>query len=120
MREEEVDTEGRALVIQITLEFGNLFTEHIWGVSNLFSWGQPYQAAEWIEDMWSYTANNTDTTSICDCGGQLGASSHVHASQHDRVVDLQEICHGGPELLWRRHVEGWIGYVCEGCGTGKS
>lgn len=60
----------------------------------------------------SYTANNTQTTSIRDCGGQLRACSHIHTSQHDRVVDLQEICHGGSELLRRGHDEEWIRCDC--------
>jgi hypothetical protein len=35
LREQEIDTKGGVLVVEIALEFGDLLSKHVWGVSNL-------------------------------------------------------------------------------------
>lgn len=68
---EQINTERRFLVGQEALELSDLLAEHIRGVTN--------------------TTEHTETTSVGDSGGQLGAGSHVHTCQQDGVVDLQKI-----------------------------
>ena len=77
--EEQVDTEGRVLVVKVSLQLCDLFTEHVWRVSD--------------------TADDTETTSICDSGRELWSSSHVHAGKHYRVLDLQQVGKLGAKLL---------------------
>lgn len=77
--QQQVNTEWCLLVDQVSLEFRNLLPEHIWGVSD--------------------TTNNTETASVRDSRSELGASRHVHTSKKDRVVDLEEIRQGRPELF---------------------
>lgn len=80
LRQKQVNTERRVLIVQKALEFGNLVLEHLRGVTN--------------------ATNNTETTSVRDSGSQLGASSHVHSSEQNGVVDLQEIRDRRAELFW--------------------
>jgi hypothetical protein len=76
---EKVDTEGSVLVVQVALELGDLFAEHLGGVTN--------------------TTNHSETTGVGDSGSQLGPRSHVHACQQDGVVDLKQIGDRGTDLL---------------------
>ncbi len=78
--EKEIDTEWSILIVQERLELGDLLAEHVWGVSN--------------------TTEDTETTGIGDGSSELWASGDVHTSQHNWVVDLQEISGGGAELLY--------------------
>lgn len=71
LREKKVNTERCILVLEVALKLGDLFTQHVWGVSD--------------------TSNDTETTCIGDSSSELGAGRHVHASQHDGVVDLEKI-----------------------------
>lgn len=69
--EEQVNTEGSVLVVEEALELGDLLLEHLGGVAD--------------------TADNTETASVGDGSGELGAGSDVHASKNDGVVDLEEL-----------------------------
>ena len=51
-----------------------------------------------------YTSNDSQASGIGDCGSKLGASCNVHASQEDRLLDLQEIGECGLDLLWGSHL----------------
>lgn len=77
--EEQVDTEGSVLIIQVALQLGDLLPEHIRSVTN--------------------TTDNTQTTGVGDRSRQLRASGHVHTSQQNRVVDLQQIGDGSADDL---------------------
>lgn len=76
---QEINTEGGVLVVQVALQFADLFTEHIRGIPN--------------------TTNNTETTRVGDSGSQLRASGDVHTGQQDGVVDLEQVGHRGADLL---------------------
>ena len=71
LRNKKIHTERCVLVVQEALELCDLFSEHVWGVAN--------------------ATNHTDTASIGDSCCELGASSNVHASEHDRVCDLEQV-----------------------------
>ena len=59
MREEEVDAEGRILVLQEALELGDLLTEHVRGVA--------------------YAADDAEAPGVGHRGGKLGPGGDVHA-----------------------------------------
>lgn len=80
LRNQKVDSKWCVLVFQISLKLGYLFTEHIWCVAN--------------------AANDAEPAGVGDSSGQLGARGYVHTSEHDRVVDLEEVGNRGAELLW--------------------
>lgn len=82
LRKQEIDTEWCILVLEVSLELGNLLPKHVGRVAN--------------------SSNDTDTSGIGDGGGELRTSSDVHAGQHDGVVDLQEIGRDRADLLCRR------------------
>lgn len=67
----KIDTKWCVLVVQEALQLCNLFSEHVWGVAN--------------------ATDHTDTASIGDSCCELRASSNVHASEHDRVCDLEQV-----------------------------
>ena len=67
----EIDTEWRVLVVQEALELCNLFSEHVWSISN--------------------ATDHTDAAGVCDSCCKLRASSNVHAGEHDRVCDLEQV-----------------------------
>ena len=77
--DQEIDAEGCVLVYEIALEFCDLLAEHVWRVPN--------------------TTDHTDATGICDGSGELRSRSDVHARQHDRMVDLEEIRRRRAELF---------------------
>ena len=79
LRQQQVDTERRVLVLQEALELRNLLPQHVRGISN--------------------AADDTETAGIGNSGGELGAGGDVHAGQEDRVVDLEQISRGGAKLL---------------------
>jgi hypothetical protein len=79
LREEQIDAKWRALVVQISLELGDLLAEHVWRVAN--------------------ATQHTDTAGIGDSRRELRPSSHVHASKHDGVLDLQQVGELGADLL---------------------
>lgn len=70
--------------MQEALELVNLLAEHLGGVTN--------------------TTDDTKTTGVSDCCSQLGPSSHVHACQHDGVVDLEQIGDGSADFLCKTAV----------------
>jgi len=76
---QQVDTEGRVLVGQEALELGELLLEHIRSVAN--------------------TTDNTQTTCVGYSSRQLGTGGHVHTSQQNWVVDLEQIGDGGTDNL---------------------
>ena len=65
--------------MQVALEFGDLFAEHLGGVAN--------------------ATDHTQTPGVGDSGGELGTRSHVHACQQDGVVDLEQISDWGADLF---------------------
>jgi hypothetical protein len=69
--EQQIDAEWRILVVEVALELGNLLTKHVWCVSD--------------------ATEDTDAAGVCDGGSELGTSSHVHAREHDGVLDLQQV-----------------------------
>lgn len=79
LREEQVDTEGSVLVVQVALELGDLLAQHVGSVTN--------------------TANDTETAGVGDGSGQLGASGDVHASKKHRVLDAEQVGDGSSDLL---------------------
>jgi len=81
---QKVNTKRCVLVMQEALKFVNLLAEHLGGVAN--------------------TTNDTETTGVSDCCGQLGPSSHVHACQQDGVVDLEQIGEGSTDFLCKTAV----------------
>lgn len=82
--EEEVDTEGGILILQVALQLSDLFAEHIRSITN--------------------TTDDTQTTGIGDRSSQLRASGHVHTSQQNGVVDLKQIGDGSTDDLWGRNI----------------
>jgi hypothetical protein len=84
LRKQKVNTKGRAFIIEVSLQFSDLLLEHLWRVPN--------------------TANDTKTASICNCGGQFGARSDVHAGEKNWVVDLEEIGDWRPDLFYSPRV----------------
>ena len=80
LRKQKINTEGRVLVLQVTLELGDLFSQHVRCVAN--------------------TTNDTETTSVGNGSSELGSSSHVHASKHDGVLDLEQISKLRADLLY--------------------
>jgi hypothetical protein len=79
LRKQEINSEWCILVLQVTLEFCDLLAQHVWCIAN--------------------SANDAQATSVRDGSGKFGACSDVHTSQHDWVVDLQEISRCGSDLL---------------------
>jgi len=98
--EQQINTEGGVLIIQVAFEFGDLLPQHIWSISDLYD---PSALIDLFFLRSSYSANNTKTASIRDCGSQSWTSSHVHAGKHDWVLDLQQIGRCCSERLWGRH-----------------
>lgn len=79
LRKQQIDTERRLLVVQVSLELGDLLAQHVWCVSD--------------------TTEDTDSSGVGHGSGELRSSSHIHASKHDGVLDLQQIRKLGAELL---------------------
>lgn len=79
LRKKKVNTKRRALVLQVSLELGDLLAKHVRCVSK--------------------TTNDTETSGICDGGSELGSSSHVHTGKYDGVLDLKQIGELGTDLL---------------------
>jgi hypothetical protein len=71
LRKQQIDTEWRILVVEVALQLSDLLAQHVWCVSD--------------------AAEDTDASGVCDGGGKLGTSSHVHAREHDGVLDLQQV-----------------------------
>lgn len=76
------------LVCEEALELGNLLSKHVWGVSN--------------------TSDDTDSACVGDGCCELRTSSDVHASEHDWVLDLQEIGRDGANLLCKAMLVGLV------------
>jgi hypothetical protein len=68
---QQIDAKGRVLVVEVALELRNLLAKHVWCVSN--------------------ATEDTDAAGVCDGSSELGTSSHVHAREHDGVLDLQQV-----------------------------
>lgn len=77
--QQEVNTERSVLVVKEALQLGDLLLEHVRSVAD--------------------TTDDTQTTGVGDSGGQLGASGHVHTSQQNWVVDLEQISDGSADDL---------------------
>lgn len=71
LRNQKIHTEWCVLVVQEALELCNLFSEHVWGVAN--------------------ATDHTDAAGVGDSCCELRASSDVHAGEHDRVCDLEQV-----------------------------
>lgn len=69
--QQEVDTEGSVLVVQILLELLDVLPEHLGRVSD--------------------TTNDAQTTCIGDCCCESWAGSNVHAGQDNWVLDAKEL-----------------------------
>ena len=80
LRQQKVNTKGSILVLEITLQFGDLLSQHVRRVSN--------------------TSNNAQASGVGDSSGKLRTSGDVHSGKHDRVIDLQEIGRCGSDLLY--------------------
>jgi hypothetical protein len=79
LRNKKIHTERCILVVQEALELCNLFSEHVWGVAN--------------------ATDHTDAAGVGDCCCELRASSNVHAGEHDRVCDLEQVGGHRADLL---------------------
>lgn len=77
---QQINTERSVLVVEVALELGNLLLEHVGGVTD--------------------TANDAETASVGDGGGQLGAGGNVHAGKKHGVLDAEHVGDGGTDLLW--------------------
>lgn len=77
---QEINAERRVLVGQVALELRDLLSEHVRCVTD--------------------ATDDTEAAGVGDSSSELGTSSHVHASQHDGVLDLQQVGELGAELLW--------------------
>ena len=77
--EEEIDAKGGVLVVEVRLELLDLVLEHVGGVVD--------------------AAEDSEAAGVGDSSRQLGAGSHVHASQEDGMLDLEKISDGGADLL---------------------
>jgi hypothetical protein len=77
--EEEIDTEGGVLVVEVGLELADLVAEHVGGVVD--------------------ATEDTHATGVGDGGGQLRASGDVHAGEENGVVDPEELGDLGADLL---------------------
>lgn len=80
--QQQVNTEWCVLVVEEALQLGDLLLQHFWSIAD--------------------TTDDTQTTGVGDRGRQLRASGHVHTSQQDRVVDLEQISNGSADKLWSR------------------
>jgi hypothetical protein len=78
--QKQINTKGCVLVFEEALQFCDLLAKHVWCVS--------------------YSSNDTETSGICDCCCELGASCDVHSSEKNRVVDLEQICRDRAELFY--------------------
>ena len=87
---QKVDAEGCILVFQIGFELRDLFPEHIWGIAD--------------------ATDDTKAASIGNSRRESRACGNVHASEHDGVVDFEEVSDRGPELF----------YMVMGCQTTSS
>jgi hypothetical protein len=86
LREQQINAEWRTLVVQVALQLGDLLAEHVWRVPN--------------------AANDTQAACVCNGGSELGSGGHVHAGQHDGVLDLQQVGQLRADLLWDVSVSG--------------
>lgn len=77
--QQQINTERCLFVNQEALQLGDLFPQHVWGISD--------------------TTDDTETTGVGNCGGELRAGGNVHAGEDDGVVDLEEIRRNGLDLL---------------------
>lgn len=76
---QQVDAKGGVLVGEVALELCDLLAQHVRSVSE--------------------AANDTETASVGDSSGELGAGGNVHAREDDGVLDLEQIRDGSSELL---------------------
>ena len=90
LRKQKIDTERRVLVVEVTLELSNLLSQHVRCVTN--------------------TTNDAKTASVGNSSSELRTSSYVHASKHDRVLDLKQISKLCANLLF-----GASAAICEWC-----
>jgi len=79
LREKQVDTERRALVFEVALQLCDLLAQHVGRVSD--------------------STDHAEAACVADGCCELRAGGHVHAGEHDRVVNLQEVGGGGADLL---------------------
>lgn len=77
---EEINAERGVLVVQEALELRDLFAEHVWSVTN--------------------AADHADAAGVRDSRCQLGAGGDVHAGEHDRVCDPEEVGGHRADLLY--------------------
>jgi hypothetical protein len=74
--QQQINTEWCVLVVQEALELGNLLPQHVWCVAD--------------------TADDTETASVGDGGGELRTGRNVHASKQNGMLDSQKL--GGHRL----------------------
>lgn len=95
--EEQIDTEGRTLVVKEALQLGDLLAEHVWGVAN--------------------ATEHTKTSGVGDSGSELRACCYVHTGEQHRVLDLQQVGELCADLLYALSAgacEGWFDAAYEG------
>jgi hypothetical protein len=76
---QKIHAKGCILVVEVALQLRNLLAKHVRCVSD--------------------ATEDTDAAGVGHSGCQLGASGHVHACEHDGVLDLQEISKLCADLL---------------------
>lgn len=68
---QQIDTEGRALVVEIALQLGDLLSQHVRRVSN--------------------TSQHTESSGVCDGSSELRTGGDIHAGEKNGMLDLQQV-----------------------------
>jgi len=76
---QEIHAKGSFLVVEVALQLRDLLAKHVGSISN--------------------AAEDTDSAGVCYGGCQLRAGGHVHSSEHDGVLDLEQISELCADLL---------------------
>ena len=95
LRNQKIHTKGCILVFQKSLELGNLFTQHIRRVAD--------------------APDDAETAGIGDRCCEFWTGGYVHTSEHDWVVDFEEVGDRGSKLFW----EDYQYQICGGGEGGK-
>ena len=80
LRDQKIHAKRCILVFQESLQFGNLLTQHVRGVAD--------------------ASDDAETAGIGHRCCEFWTSGYVHTSEHDGVVDFEEVGDCCSELLW--------------------
>lgn len=71
LRDQKIHAKRCIFVFQEPLQLGYLLTQHIWRVAD--------------------ASDDAETAGIGDCSCEFGTCGYVHTSEHDRVIDFEEV-----------------------------